>query len=376
MARIRVPQAPARRGSVRAVEPRPRPIRPLNNLPLQLSSFIGREREIAATTELLSATRLLTLTGPGGIGNTRLALAVADALIDTFADGAWMVELAGVADASLVAATVAQVFGVEGETGTPLLDSPAEVLGDRSTLVLLDNCEHLIDACADVAGNLLRSCPEVRILATSREPLGVAGEHVRRVPPLGLPWSTGAMPLAQMQQSEAMRLFVERAQASRADFQLTERNAVAVAEVCRRLDGLPLTIELAAAHMRGMAPEQLLDSLDQRFRRLAPARRGAPERQRTLQATIDWSYGLLSEVEQTVFNRRGVFTRGWTIDAAEHVVSDAEHVLAEDVLPLRRSGRNSRRRLTRSSTIRSATTWASRASCSRQPAGTQTRRFR
>ena len=332
MDRLRPSLASSRVQALRAVEARPRLIHRVNNLPVQLSSFVGRKRESAQIGELLSSMRLLTLTGPGGIGKTRLALAVASAALDAYPDGVWLAELAGLADPLLVTVAVAHIFDVRGEAGTPLVESLAEILRSRSLLLVLDNCEHLVGACAELCSTLLVGCAGVQVLATSREPLGVEGEQVWPVPPLALPEANAQSTPERLQQSEAVRLFVDRARSSRPDFELTERNASPIAEVCRRLDGLPLAIELAAAQCRALAPELLLRRLDSRFRRLAGPTRTAPSRHQTLQATIDWSYGLLSETERILFSRLGVFAGGWTVEAAESVMA-GEGLPPEELLP-------------------------------------------
>ena len=319
MDRARSPQGLPRKLSGAVL--RPRLVTRAHNLPVELSSFVGREHQIAQVGELLLSARLVTLSGPGGIGKTRLALAVAEAVLNDCPDGVWLVELASLADPALVDAATARVFGVQSEAGTPLINRLADHLRARSLLLVLDNCEHLVDACAELASSLLRVCPAVRVLATSRQPLGVSGEQVWPVPALAVPDADGPKSVEGVRLVDAIRLFVERSRATRPGFALTEQNVDAVVSLCRQLDGLPLAIELAAAQVRGLAPDQLLDRLDDGFRRLTGVNRDAPLRQQTLLATIEWSYGLLTEPERVLFRRLGVFAGGWTVEAAEAVTA-------------------------------------------------------
>ncbi len=303
-----------------------------HNLPLQLTSFIGREREQAELRTLLAGTRLLTLTGSGGAGKTRLALRVAGELVDKYADGVWLVEFASLGDGALVSKTVASVLGVPEAPGRPLDEVLSGALQPRSILLILDNCEHVLPFVARLADGLLRTCPRVRILATSREALNIAGETVWRVPSLTLP-AAGAASANRLRASDAVRLFEERAQAVVPGFELTLQNAPAVAEVCRRLDGMPLSIELAAARVRLLSVNQVAARLDDRFRLLTGGSRTAPTRQQTLRATIEWSYSLLSEQEQLLFDRLAVFAGGWTLEAAEAVAA-GDGIDANDLLDL------------------------------------------
>lgn len=294
-----------------------------NNLPQQVTSFIGREKQIAETRALLGKTRLLTLAGPGGTGKTRLSLQIAAETLDQdrYADGAWLVELAPLSDPSLVAPTVAQVLGVTEQSGQARLQTLTETLKNKKLLLVLDNCEHVLSACAQLVAALIRSCPGVTILVTSREPLGIAGEQVYRVPSLSLPDANaigGATP-ASVSHFESARLFIERAQLVKNNFAVTTNNAPALAQLCYRLDGIPLAIELAAARARSLAVEQINDKLDARFRLLTGGDRAALPRQQTLKALVDWSYDLLNETEKTFFARLSVFTGGWTLEAAEAV---------------------------------------------------------
>jgi predicted ATPase/transcriptional regulator with XRE-family HTH domain len=304
-----------------------------HNLPLQLTSFIGRERELVEVTRLLGATRLLTLTGTGGTGKTRVALQVAGGLLDRYPQGVWLADLAALTDPAGVAAVMAAAVGVREEAGQPLLATLVAALRSRHLLLVLDNCEHLLDACATLVQALLRTCPQVTVLATSREGLGLAGEIVWRVPSLALPDGEHLPSPEALAQVEAVRLFVERAQAAYPRFALTALNTPLVAQVCRRLDGIPLALELAAARLRGLSIEHLAARLDQRFRLLTGGSRAALARQQTLQATVDWSYDMLSLPEQTLFNRLAVFSGGFSLEAAEAVCAGGQ-IPIEQVLNL------------------------------------------
>ncbi len=315
---------------------------PSHNLPVQLTSFIGRKKELAELQRLLTPSadgrggeevRLLTLTGPGGTGKTRLALKAAHQLLDAFADGIWLVELAMIADAVLVPQTVAALLGVREEPNYPLTRALIAHLRAKTLLLLFDDCEHLVDPIAQLVETLLRACPQLKIMVTSRETLGVMGERTLRVPSLALP-DVGPLPaLDDLAQYEAIRLFVDRAVAVTPSFTLNEANAAAVNQICRQLDGVPLAIELAAARVRAMTPEQIAARLDDRFRLLTGGSRTALPRQQTLRAMIDWSWDLLSEPECTLLRRLAVFVGGWTLEAAEAVCADAP-LPGDDVLEL------------------------------------------
>jgi predicted ATPase/class 3 adenylate cyclase len=300
-----------------------------NNLPVQLTSFVGRERELAEVQRLLAAARLVTLVGIGGTGKTRLSLQAAAEALDDFPDGVWQVELAALGDEALVPQAVASAVGVREEPGRPLLDTLLDFLRPKRLLLLLDNCEHLLAACAALASDLLRECPEVRILATSQVALDLPEERVWAVPSLGVPDPArlprdGAALVAALATYEAVRLFVDRAAATLPSFTLTERNARAVAEVCRQLDGIPLAIELAAARVNVITVEQIAGRLQDRFRLLTRGNRAALPRQQTLRAVVAWSYDLLQQAEQMLFNRVSVFAGGWTLPAAVAVCADPD----------------------------------------------------
>jgi predicted ATPase/class 3 adenylate cyclase len=287
------------------------------NLPLQVSSFIGREREIERTVDTLAESRVVTLTGVGGVGKTRLAYQVAAHALPDYREGAWLVELAAVRDPDGVVDAFASVFGVTARAGQSVEQSLIEFLGTKQLLLVVDNCEHVLDAVADLVEEIGRSCPGAVVLATSREALVLDGERILGVPALGAP--DAEADLAVIGASDAVQLFVDRARAADADFALTADNASAVASVCRRLDGVPLAIELAAAKVDVMTPAELLSALDRRFDVLAGGRRRAVKRQQTLRATIDWSYDLLDEPHQRLLARLAVFAGGCTREGAEAV---------------------------------------------------------
>ena len=297
---------------------------------------MGRERELGEAAALLGAHRLVTLTGPGGTGKTRLALQAAAEVLEAHPDGVWLVELAALADPALVPQAVAAAVGVREEPGRPLPATLTDALRPKRLLLVLDNCEHLLDACARLADALLRACPHVRVLATSREALGLAGETAWRVPSLTVPDvadTQHAPDVADVARYAAVRLFADRAAAVQPEFVLTDENAAAVAQICARLDGIPLAIELAAARVRVLPPRQLLERLDDRFRILTGGSRTALERHQTLRAAVDWSYDLLTEPERALFARLAVFAGGWTLEAAEQVGA-GEGIESPEVLDL------------------------------------------
>jgi len=290
-----------------------------NNLPQQVTPFIGRERELAEVKELLATTRLLTLLGIGGLGKTRLSLQAAVDVIDDYPDGVWFVELAPLTDPELVPQAVATVLGVKEEAGRPVVEALIAFGRDRRCLLILDNCEHLVEACAGLAKRLLQSGPHLRILASSREPLHTPGETTYHVLPLAVPSGQEALTVEELSRYEAVRLFVDRAVAAQPAFRITPQNAQAVARICHRLDGIPLALELAAARVRGLSVEKIAERLTDRFRLLTGGSRTALPRQQTLRALIDWSYDLLSDAERELLRRLAVFAGGWTLEGAEAV---------------------------------------------------------
>jgi predicted ATPase/predicted Ser/Thr protein kinase len=292
---------------------------PRHNLPRQLTSFVGRERELADCARLLDQARLLTLTGAGGCGKTRLALRIAEAMLDGYPGGVWFVDLAPLTDASRVAHAVAAAVGVREEPGKSPAETLAAHLAPRRALVVLDNCEHLLHACADLVATLLAAGPGLRVVATSREGLAVAGEQAYAVPSLALPPAGAAPPLDVVAASESVRLFVERARLQQSEFEIGAENAAAVAEICRRLDGIPLAIELAAARVKVLAVEEIRAKLDDRFRLLTGGSKTALPRHQTLRATIQWSYDHLSAEERDLLRGLAVFAGGWTLAAAAAV---------------------------------------------------------
>jgi predicted ATPase/class 3 adenylate cyclase/DNA-binding CsgD family transcriptional regulator len=295
-----------------------------NNLPSQLSSFVGRERELDDLRPALGATRMLTLTGAGGSGKTRLALALAGESLESYSDGVWWVDLAPHADPELVGEAIAGPIGVKPLPGRTSLQAVCGALAQRRALVVLDNCEHLLEACAEAATALLESCPGVDVLATSRAPLGLPGESAWRVPALALPEAPAREPVESLSQYDAVKLFIERAAKVRSNFVVTNDNAPAVAQICSDLDGIPLAIELAAARVRMLSLEQIAAGLADRFHLLTGGARTALPRHQTLRASVDWSHDLLSDQERVVFRRLGVFAGGFTLDSAEEVCADGQ----------------------------------------------------
>jgi predicted ATPase/DNA-binding CsgD family transcriptional regulator len=290
-----------------------------HNLPVQLTSFVGRERDAAEVTRLLSTSRLVTLTGAGGIGKTRLAIEVASKSVTRFADGVWLAELAPLADGRLVAATVLASLGAREESNRPPLASLIDALESKRLLLVLDNCEHLASACAALVDQLLRAAPGLHVLATSRQVLAVPGEVGWHVPALSMPAPDRRWSPEELAHCEAVALFADRARAALPPFTLAEGNAADVARVCRRLDGVPLALELAAPWVKALSVGQIAERLDDGFALLTRANATAPPRQQALRATIDWSHRLLSDAERTLFRRLAVFAGGWTLDSAEAV---------------------------------------------------------
>ncbi len=301
---------------------------PQGNLPVQLSRFIGRDRELAEVRALVESSRLLTLTGAGGCGKTRLSLQLAAGLLDGPGDGVWVVELAAVTDEDAVAPVISQALRLALDPGRPVLEALLDALAPQDVLIVLDNCEHLIGGCAKTAEAIVRRCPRVHLLATSREPLGIGGETIYRVPSLSLP-GPGESDSGMPGSSDAVALFADRAAAQGVHLSPDEQTAVVVVSVCRRLDGMPLAIELAAARLRSLSLGELHDRLDQRFRLLTGGSRTALRRQQTLRATVDWSYSLLTGAEQLLLTRLSVFAGSFDLDAAEAVCGFARFDVLE-----------------------------------------------
>ena len=302
-----------------------------NNLPLQVTSFVGRDKEVAEIKGLLNKSRLVSLVGSGGVGKTRMALQVGADLLDGYPDGVWLIELGSLSDPSLVPGAVASAMGVKESAGRPLFETLIAYLRSRRALVLLDNCEHVVTAAAKVADGLIHGCPSVCVLATGREGLGIAGEMVVRLPSLSIPETLLGITAQQALTFGAIALFTDRAGAVLTNFELTDENAPFVAEICKRLDGIALAIELAAARVRVLNVAELAQRLDQRFRLLTGGSRTALPRQQTMRALMDWSYDLLTPKEQILFRRLSIFAGTWTLEACSTVCAD-ETVQAFEVL--------------------------------------------
>lgn len=308
----------------------------VNNLPVQITSFIGREKEIDEIKQKLSEHHLVTLTGPGGTGKTRLSLQIAADLLDQFHHGVWFIELAPLTDPALIPQTILSAIGIPEQTGMPPLELLLDYLRDKKSLVILDNCEHLLDASASVANTILSSAPHLKILASSREALRLRGEAIYPVPSLSLPDVKNLPVIEQLSQYEAVRLFIDRAMLVAPHFSVDQANAPFLAQICHRLDGIPLAIELAAARIKLLTVEQIAARLDDRFRLLTGGSRTLLPRQQTLRALIDWSYDLLSEPERLFLRRLSIFAGGWTLEAAEEVCSGdgPDDISSYDVLDL------------------------------------------
>ncbi len=304
-----------------------------NNLPVQLNSFVGREEEVAEVQRLLSLAHLVTLTGPGGVGKTRLALQVALALPGSFKDGVWLVELAVLRDLDLVVPTLAHVLNVKEIPGQSLLSALTAFCACRQLLLLLDNCEHLLEEIATLVRQLLLNCPDLRVLATSRESLNITGEAIMPVATLKIPDPQNLPALSQLPAYAAIKLFSERALLTQPNFKLTEQNARAVAQICYQLDGLPLALELAVGRLKALSVEQIAARLVQGFDLISQGSRTAPARQQTLDGLISWSYELLNPKEKLLFETLAVFAGDWTLEAAEAVCSD-EHIETNEVVDL------------------------------------------
>jgi len=302
-----------------------------HNLPTQVTSFIGREKEKEEIKQVISESRLVTLTGSGGTGKTRLGLQVAEEILNEFPDGVWLVELASLADSSLILHTILNTLGLREQKGQDALHVLLDFLAGKEILLVLDNCEHLIVACAELSSKLLANSPNLKILASSREALGVSGEVIRVVPSLDVPEIKTLPEVTKLSEYEAVRLFAERARSVQPQFSLTEENANDVAQICIRLDGIPLAIELAAARMKMFSTGQIVSRLDDCFHLLTSGTRTALPHQKTLRATIEWSYGLLTEEECILFQRLSVFVSSWRLRMAEQICSD-EKLERDDVL--------------------------------------------
>ena len=292
-----------------------------NNLAQQLNSFVGRERELEDVRALLAKNRLVTLLGMGGLGKSRLSVQLAAEVLDDYPDGVWMVELAPLSDPDLVTQAIASVLGVKEDAGRPVLEALQKFVQDRQLLIVLDNCEHVVHACAEVAKRLLQSGPRIKIMASSRDALQIGGETAFQIAPLAAPDTNAANSAESLQRIDAVRLFVDRSTAAQPAFRLTDKNAAAVADICRRLDGIPLALELAAARLRAMSVEAIATRLDDRFKLLVSGDRTALPRQRTLRALIDWSYDLLDPPERALFQALSVFAGGWVLEGAEAVAA-------------------------------------------------------
>ena len=301
-----------------------RPRRRIGNVPAESTSFVGRRRELAEVRQALFGARLVSFVGPGGVGKTRLAVRAATDHQRGFADGAWWVDLAEVRDAALVTNAVVAALDLRVLAATKPLQILLSHLRDSELLLVLDNCEHVLEAAAHLVAEVLRAAPGVRVMTTTREPLQVQGEHVVPVPPLGLPPAGGGDPLSQVRQNEAVLLFTDRAAAASGTFELTDANQAAVVQLCRRLDGLPRAIELAAVRTRVLTAEQILERLSDRFALLTGGGRAALPRQQTLRTTIDWSHDLLTAVEQALLRRLCVFAGRFTVDDADAVCAYGE----------------------------------------------------
>ncbi len=310
-----------------------------NNLPLPLTSFIGRDKEISEVVHLLETSRLVTLIGPGGTGKTRLAIEVGNKLLGHYPDGIWLVELAPILDEQLVPSITAMALGLREEPRRPVMELLCDYLRDKQLLLILDNCEHMVHACAQLVDRLLQADPQIRIVATSRELLGTAGESAYLVPSLNMPDQQDALTAEIIGHYEAGRLFIERASAKTQRFTVSDENAISIAQICRRLDGIPLAIELAAGKIRSLSVVQIAQRLNDRFHLLTGGSRTSLPRHQTLRAAMEWSYNLLSPGEQRLFRSLSVFVGGWTLEAAEAVCSDTElttqpPLKKEDILEL------------------------------------------
>jgi predicted ATPase/DNA-binding XRE family transcriptional regulator len=311
--------------------PQPHPSnKPATNLPAPLTTFIGREKEQSDLVGLIAKHRLVTLTGSGGVGKTRLSIKVGEQVLEHYADGVWLVELASLSNPALIAQTFAALFGLTSQSMIAFTDLLINFLRAKSVLLIVDNCEHLLDVCAHLIETLLKNCPHLKILATSREPLGITGEAIYLVPSLELP--NLQQLIDTFRDFESVHLFEERAQLIQFDFSLTLENAASVAQICQRLDGIPLAIELAAAKVGMLSTEQIAKQLDESFNVLIGGSRTALPRHQTLRASMNWSWGLLTEAEQTLMRQLSVFSGGWTLEAAQAVCGGDVFELSDSLL--------------------------------------------
>ena len=294
----------------------------MHNLPISTTSFIGREKEMKEVRDLFKESRLVTLTGAGGCGKTRLAREIARTFVEEFKDGVWFTNLAPVTDPNLVTKEILKVLNIQEEPGKSISDTLIENVKDKSFVLLLDNCEHLINTCAEIVEKLQQSVKGIRIMATSREALNIPGEVVWKIPSLSVPEPGAGKELADIKNFEAVKLFADRATSCNPGFALSTRNVTPIIGICQRVAGIPLAIELAATRVRHLGPEAILERLDDQFKILSSSSRTMPERHQTLKATIDWSYNLLTDQEQALFNRLSVFAGDFSLEAAEEVCSD------------------------------------------------------
>jgi len=306
---------------------------PRSNLPASTTSFIGREKELGEIVRLVAKDRLVTLAGAGGIGKTRLSLKAAQELLNAFPDGVWFIELAPLSDPALIPQAMVSTLGLIDQAGRSALNILTDFLQSKHALLILDNCEHLIQASAQLTETLLRACPDLHILATSREALGVPGEITFSVPALSVPEIEQSIVIETITKCEAVQLFIERAQAALPGFVLTQDNVPAIAQVCHQLDGIPLALELAAARIKMMSLEELTSHLNDRFHLLTGGARTALPRHQTLQALIDWSHDLLSESERVLLRRLSIFAGGWSLEAAESICGN-EGIETHEILDL------------------------------------------
>jgi predicted ATPase len=308
-----------------------RPVGKKHNLPISATSFVGREKEMKEVRDLFQKSRLVTLTGAGGCGKTRLAREIAFSLIEEYIDGVWFVNLSPITDPDFIAKSIAEVLSIKEEPDKPIIETLINKIKDKSLLILLDNCEHLVQACAEIVDKLLQSAEGIRILATSREALNIYGEVIWMIPSLSFPAPGSRVLIDEIDRYESIKLFTDRAALGKPGFKINTQNVSVISQICSRMEGIPLAIELAATRIKHLGPETILERLEDQFKILSSSSRIAPERQQTLKAAIDWSYDLLSEQEQLLFNRLSVFAGDLSLDAAEEVCQDNK-LLKKDIL--------------------------------------------